>query len=377
MKLVSLNYVQWKGTPREWRVDGVVFRPSNLFVGPNASGKSRVLNVISGLAKLMAGKQKVTLLSGEWDVTFESDGEWLEYILQIADQKVTREVFRDDKKTYLDRGNGGVGKIWAEKLNDTLDIQVTENELAAVARRDLIQHPYFEPLNEWGRTLYHYPFGGTLGKDVLALIDPNFKGDVDPQDPLQAIGKFRRGAKDFGPQFLDLIKQDMAEIGYPIDSLGTKEPTSLIVQGPQPIVLYVQEAGLGDITDQVEMSQGMFRSFSIIIQLNYATLTGKPSCILIDDIGEGLDFERSCSLIKLLMRKVEDAQIQLIMTTNDRFVMNTVPLEAWTVLRRSGPKIQFYNYRNSKEQFDKFKFTGMNNFDFFASDFLHDTDSGK
>ena len=169
----------------------------------------------------------------------------------------------------------------------------------------------------------------------------------------------------------------MAEIGYPIENLGTDVPTSIRVQGPQPRVLYVKEPGLGDHTDQVDMSQGMFRAFSIIIQLNYSAMTRKPGCILIDDIGEGLDFERSCSLIKLLMSKAQRAQVQLIMSTNDRFVMNTVPLEAWTVLRRTGPKIKIYNYTNSKERFDQFKFTGMNNFDFFASNFLDESDSGK
>jgi len=377
MKLVSLNYVQWDGTPREWRVDKVLFGPTNLLVGPNASGKSRILNVIAGLANLLAGDHKVTVLSGHWDVTFESEGNRLEYVLQVSDGKVAKEIFQNESKTYLERGSGGAGKIWAEKLKQLIDIQVPEDELASVARRDSIQHPYFEPLNHWGITLYHYLFGSTLGKDVMALIDPSVKREVNPRDPTAVIAKYRQGEKKFGDEFKESIKQDMAEIGYPIENLGTDVPTSIRVQGPQPRVLYVKEPGLGDHTDQVDMSQGMFRAFSIIIQLNYSAMTRKPGCILIDDIGEGLDFERSCSLIKLLMSKAQRAQVQLIMSTNDRFVMNTVPLEAWTVLRRTGPKIKIYNYTNSKERFDQFKFTGMNNFDFFASNFLDESDSGK
>jgi len=377
MRLVSLSYVQWKETPKEWRVDGILFGLTNLLVGPNASGKSRILNVISVLANLVAGDRKATLLSGEWDINFESERQKFNYILQVNDQKVTKEVFRDEKRTYLDRGDGGAGKIWAEKLNGEIEIQVPQGELAAVARRDAIQHPYFESLHHWGNSLYHYPFGGSLGKDVMALIDSSIKRDVNPRDPMQVIGIYRHGQKTFGAEFDESIKRDMAAIGYPIQNLGTQTPTSIHFQGPQPIALYVKESGLGDVTDQVDMSQGMFRAFSIIIQLNYSAMTRKPSCILIDDIGEGLDFERSCCLIKLLMRKAEDAPVQLIMSTNDRFVMNTVPLEAWTVLRRTGPKIKIYNYTNSKERFDQFKFTGMNNFDFFASNFLEESANGK
>ena len=65
------------------------------------------------------------------------------------------------------------------------------------------------------------------------------------------------------------------------------------------------------------------------------------------------------------------------MATNDRFVMNTVPLDAWTVLRRVGRKIRVYSYENSRMRFDEFKFTGMNNFDFFALNFLDDSSNGK
>lgn len=378
MKLVDVSYVQWENTSREWRIEGVKLGPLTLLVGSNASGKSRTLNIINGLAKFLAGDSKVSILSGSWDVTFEDEGRHLVYTLQISDAKVVKEEFKVDGTERLKRGAGGIGEIWAEKLEKTIDLQVPEEQLAAVARLDSIQHPFFEPLHTWGKSLYHYPFGSPLGKDVLGLIRPDAKIDVDPRDTSQVIGIYRKGEKDFGDSFKEAIKTDMAEIGYLIDDVGTITPTSLVIQGSHPIVgMYVRESDLGDITDQGDMSQGMFRALSIIIQLNYSGLSKKPSCILIDDIGEGLDFERSCSLIKLLVSKAEQSSVQLVMATNDRFVMNTVPLESWTVLRRVGGKIRVYNHENSKKRFDEFKFTGMNNFDFFALNFLDDSNNGK
>ena len=62
-----------------------------------------------------------------------------------------------------------------------------------------------------------------------------------------------------------------------------------------PKFLYVQEDGLKSVTEQLEISQGMFRALSLFIQINYAILSDQPSCIIIDDIGEGLDFQRSRS----------------------------------------------------------------------------------
>jgi hypothetical protein len=47
-------------------------------------------------------------------------------------------------------------------------------------------------------------------------------------------------------------------------------------------------------------------------------------------------------------------------------------LEAWTILQRSPGRTNVYNYQNSKVFFDEFKYTGLNNFDFFATDFIHE-----
>ena len=68
----------------------------------------------------------------------------------------------------------------------------------------------------------------------------------------------------------------------------------------------------------------MFRALSLITQITYSQLTSTPSCILVDDIGEGLDYERASALIKLVVEKARGKSIQLIMATNDRFVMNSV-----------------------------------------------------
>jgi AAA15 family ATPase/GTPase len=111
----------------------------------------------------------------------------------------------------------------------------------------------------------------------------------------------------------------------------------------------------------------MFRALSLLIQLNYTLMIRLPVCVLIDDIGEGLDFYRARALINLLIKKVENTPVQLIMTTNDRFVMNGVPLKYWSIIERSGGKCKVYNYKNSRTSFDEFDFTGLSNFDFFTS----------
>lgn len=369
----AVDYSQFKGEPNEWILEGLTLGPINLVVGKNASGKTRVLNIIAGLGKLLSGESKMEYLSGSYDVTFSQGKESLKYILEYKAKKITREIFERDGVRFLDRGEGGVGSILAEKIGKHIEFQTPENELAAVARRDSIQHPFFEPLYAWGNSIHRYDFGTSLGRDHMAVLSKNKQIEVDPKDPSRVVGIYRKGAQDFGDTFKQAIIKDMSAIGYALEDIAVRAPHSLIVPPGVPgelVGISVKETTLRDYTDQTDISQGMFRALSIIIQLNYSELALKPSCILIDDIGEGLDFERSSSLIELLMNKAKQKSVQLVMATNDRFIMNKVSLDTWTVLRRESGKVKVHNYSNSKAIFDEFKFTGMNNFDFFAFDFI-------
>jgi len=111
----------------------------------------------------------------------------------------------------------------------------------------------------------------------------------------------------------------------------------------------------------------MFRALALVIHINVASFGKQRTLVLVDDIGEGLDFERSASLIDVLTRHAKETDLQIIMTTNDRFVMNRVPLEYWSLLRRTGATVHAYTERNCPKEFAEFKYMGLSNFDFFTS----------
>ena len=375
MKLKTLNYAQHEGQSKQWRLRDLRLGDVNLLVGRNASGKSRTLNIIHGLANMLSSTTKLAFTTGNYEVVFDNDGQMLEYKLHYEENKVVSESFACEGKQLLERGVGGVGKIWAQKNNCLMDFQAPEDQIAAVARQDSIQHPYLAPLQQWAQSLYHYKFGTPLGQDRLAVVLEDSNVPFDPKNPGNVVAIFRRGLKDFGDRFKQSVMADMDFVGYPLSDVDTQPPSSVTFSLPLPgplVGLWVQEQTLNGPTDQGDMSQGMFRCLSVIIQINYAHMSSPPGSVLIDDIGEGLDHERSCQIITLLIEKATAANVQLTMATNDRFVMNTVPLEAWSVLQRSGGDSRVFNYTNSKAKFDEFKFTGMNNFDFFATDFLNE-----
>ena len=373
MDLQSLTYSQFLGGPQEWQLQGLALGKVNLIVGRNASGKTKTLNLIANLAKLLTGQTKLTYHSGDYDIRFSNNGNTLIYQVKYESAKVLHEKFICNNESRLTRSQGGKGEIFAKAESRNIRFQTPENELAVVARRDDIQHPFLQPLHDWGKGVHHYLFGEKLGQDRMVAFTKDSIEEAALGDTNNVVAIYRKGDADFPGGFKSAIIRDMGKVFYPLDDLGIAAPISLTVSSPMPfVVLYVQEKGLPAKVDQLDMSQGMFRALSVIIQLNYLQLTGHSGCILIDDIGEGLDFERSCAFIKLIVAKAEETSAQLVMTSNDRFVMNVVPLKFWSVINRKGPICQVLNYQNSREVFDRFAFTGLSNFDFFATDFIVD-----
>ena len=378
MRLQTVDYAERQDTAREWTLSELSLGQINLIVGKNASGKSRTLNIIANLGKLLAGTRKpAEITTGTYKTTFSHEGRTLCYDLDIKDHKVVSEEFRDGDRVLLKRGAGGVGTLFHFKEGKDLEFQAPESDAAVAARRDTLQHPFLTPLAEWGEGVRHYEFGGAMGRTHIALVVQD--GPVpDPRDVNAVVALFRRGAKEFPNQFATAVKRDMSAVGYPIIDVGTMVPTDVKVQLPvggplEPLILYVLERDLQDVTQQTEMSQGMFRALSVIIHITYAALASRPSCIIVDDIGEGIDFDRSCKLINLIRDRARDSDVQLILSTNDKFVMNEVPLEEWSILQRQGSHVRVRNKDNAREEFEHFRFVGMSNFTFFEMDFISGT----
>lgn len=380
IQLKSIKYSEGLGGDKEWTVD-LPLSQVNLLVGKNATGKTRTLNVIAGFSRLLTSTPRFMVNHGSYEVLFDNDGVTLRYIVRIEGGVMVDEQYFIGESRVLFRGIGVEGEIEMHSIGSEpkmVRFSPPENELAVLIRRDAIQHPYLECLHEWAQSTRHYSFSASLGKNLLALIIKDGP-DADDRDSNQVVGIFRKAQREFKDDFIEAVKQDMAKMRYEIDSLEIVTPENIKLQQAGNLAdlscIGIKEEGLNRIIDQTEMSDGMFSALSILIQVNYSQMAKRASCILIDDIGEGLDFDRSTQLIDLLRQKAADSSFQLIMTTNDKFVMNNVPLREWLVLQRQGGKVSVRNYENSKKLFDDFKFTGLSNFSFLEMDFLSDNES--
>jgi predicted ATPase len=375
MILKTFNYVEFKGTPISWSLDGLILEDINLLVGKNATGKTNTLTKIAWLGDMLAGRKPQLLTSGNYDVEFKDDGDVkYHYKLNLSWQKIEyEELFINGEQKFL-RGKDGKGQISTTQFKEKMDFQLSPNQLVVTSKRDAIQHPFLEELVQWAEGQRFYAFSTNMGNDtVFSIYDPN---NVDPCDMNSAIGLYFKGEREFSNKFKENIIKSMGRIGYELSDIGiTPIPGSFPLiadtDNTKGLILHIKEKNSDVQIPHPCMSQGMFRALSLIIQITYNTLNHLSTTILIDDIGEGLDFERSSSIIGLIMMVAEEGRVQVIMSTNDRFVMNNVPLKHWQIIQRNGGVCEVFNYHNSPEKFDEFQYMGLNNFDFLATDFIN------
>ncbi len=355
--------------PNAWSLEGLILENINLLVGKNATGKTNTLTKIAWLGDMLAGIQPFLLNSGSYDVEFydDNDNDTYQYELNISLQKIQREILRINGDIKFSRESDGIGKIYSDQLKTNMDFKLSQNQLVVVSKRDAIQHPFLEKLAKWAEGQRMYAFSD-LRRDSLFFTNDMNNINVNPRDMNSVIGLYIKGEQEFAKDFKTRVINSMKEIGYELTNVGITESVSLFAGAK---TLYVMEENSQMVILQSLMSQGMFRALSLIIQITYNTLKNLPTTILIDDIGEGLDFARSTSVIKLISRVADEGKCQLIMSTNDRFVMNNVPLKYWQIIQRDRGQCKIFNYHNKKEEFDNFKYTGLNNFDFLATDFIN------
>lgn len=368
MILKSLKYHRHIGSSREWGIEGkdsdmIAFGNINLLVGKNSTGKSRTLDVIKELGHFLSAQTTTDQLKFK-SCTYRAilgngSSQDLEYCLTVEggivvdEQIVRREKLLFDRKSAL---------LYIEETDSYEKVELDSHK--AVTQYTAENVPFLANIKIWGFSIRDSIFSDQIEKKKLAdsLDDLDYKV-IKRGEKYSLFHIFKKGCERFGSEFIDRIIKDMDSLNYDIESINIQEYK-------KKYTLAVKEKDLDFDTTQLEMSQGMFRVLSFIIRLNYAVLNKVSVCFLIDDLGEGLDFDRSKCLVSIIMRSLhENTEMQIFLTTNDRYIMNKIPLKFWSVIVRYPHSSKFYNYQNSKEIFDDFKYTGLSNFDFLSTDF--------
>lgn len=353
MRLSKLSYVY-----RSWELLNLELDSVNLIVAKNATGKSRTLLAIDYLTNILVQKRNLEH-SCSWNIQFSSsDSITINYNFEVTIESgiavVSNEQLWVSGEAFITRDRESCQlKNMLTGLYD--DVHPPSNKLTLHANRDVKKYSYIEDVSEWAENSYGFKFGS-----IIPFSDSN-----------SALSTFLTTVEDIPDLFKALDIQSRSEVltqfnnvGYDIAEINFQEI------GDSGIIL-VREQGLEVTLSHSQLAQGMFRTLCIIIYLEYLMSQKKPSLVIIDDLCEGLDYDRARKLGKMVFDKCINSNIQLVATSNDSFLMDVVDIKYWNVLQRKGKVVTALNRKNHPKLFSDFKFTGLSNFDFFASDFLN------
>ncbi len=358
MRLKTLAYTQkpYKNGINPWELESLPLSEYNLIVGKNATGKTRIINVIHNLARLIQYPQLV--FNGEWSTCFINDlNQELKLIIELRDGKVIKETLSIDGIEKLIRTESA-SKIYSETILDWQDISPPNDRLILHVRRDKNEFPFLEDIVSWANGVRGFGFANT-SPNLIEIPGNPFN--------LTSLNAVPSALDNISISQLKKVLKQLETVGYILESASTS-----LIEGlpPNLKMVLLKEQGIAYPLNQFEISQGMFRAFSLLIIIEFLKSNGSIGSILIDDLGEGLDFERTKKLAEIIFGSKIGSKIQFIATSNDSFLMNAVPLTDLTILYRTTHKVKCLNYSNSSEKFEEWQQLGLNNFDLFSSNFL-------
>lgn len=321
----------------------------NLLVAKNASGKTRTIKALRRVTNFIqtSGPSK-RKLSFEANLEFKDENllDWrMSYSFRVKGGVVEKEELIVNKDTLIKR-TASVAMYKSTKINPPSD------KLVIHVRRDKDLFPEIEHLVTWAE-----------GVTCVTC------SDINPYTILEAVSFFNPYS------FSDLVdalsvseKKDVLkhakELGYNIMQIRTVEAT----QGVK--IVQLKEAYVPVEMDDMQLSNGMLRTLYILCFMAVIKRKTSLSMLLIDDLGEGLDYKRSIDLGTLVFNDCKKNNIQLITSSNDAFLMDAVDINYWHILRRNRNKISVINKCRNAELFRDFRMTGLSNFDLFSSDFI-------
>lgn len=346
MRLIEFEY-----TDGLWVLHPVRFTQSNLLVGSNSTGKSRTIEAIKACADFIAQKDishHFFNITGDMDckMTFEDADSLIKYSFAIRDKRIKGErlvqIFNGKDKLII-RRTATTCSLNRQRVTPPVD------KLLIQVRRDEEQYPIFEKIIHWAEHTFFIPFSALKSKTMFELA--NNRNNLSEY------------LLSFTPEQKERVIQNAKSLNYKISNLKVEK----IGDAKLPLIT---EEGINIPLPIFSLSTGMVCAIYIMVLLEYLSTHDVPSCILIDDFSEGLDYSRSKQLGKLVFDYSTNHGIDLIVSSNDSFLMDVVPIDYWIILTRNGSEVKNLSQQTHPDLFEEFSFTGLNNFTLFSSDYI-------
>ena len=321
----------------------------NLLVARNATGKTRTIRALQNVTSFLQMKQTfMNIHSFEATLKFVEmeKPDWnMDYSFKINEGVVEKEELIVNGAVLIKRTKA-IAKYENQRINPPSE------KLVVQIRRDKDLYPEIEQLMLWAEGI-----AAVSCSDINPLTILGLGNFINPY-------KFSELVDALSPNDKKRVLSTAKELGYNIASIKTLEATKGVR------IVQIKEKSISNELVDIQLSSGMLRTLYLLCFVSVIKHNKKLTLLLIDDMGEGLDYRRSTNLGKIVFDDCELNGLQLIASSNDAFLMDVVDIANWQILRRKGNKVSTINQALNPELFRKFRMTGLSNFDLFSSDFI-------
>ncbi|MDO4932313.1 MAG: AAA family ATPase [Prevotellaceae bacterium] len=320
----------------------------NLIVGRNATGKSRTIRALLQVAAFMQMKDHfLSSKSFTVDMAFSDpdDTDWnMSYGFKVNEGIVEKETLSVKGGLLLKRTRK-TARYKEDKINPPSE------KLVVQIRRDKELYPEIERLMQWVEGVTYISFSDI--NPFMVLFPTRLFSPMNFSEIVDSLTDEERKS----------VLNEARMLGYNISEMTT------IVNSDIKLV-QIKERSVPNRMLDMQLSSGMLRTLYLLCFMQVIKHNRKLSMLLVDDMGEGLDYGRSTQFGKMIFENCESSGLQLVASSNDAFLMDVVDIDNWQVLSRKGGKVTTVNRANNSDMFRKFRMTGLSNFDFFSSDFI-------
>ena len=312
---------------------------TNLLVGKNAAGKTRTIRALQNVTSYMRMETflfQEGIFKAKMQFVDPEDASWnMTYLFEIEKGDVKAEQLTVCGKTLIKRD--------AQKTLLNGDIINPPKE----------EYPDVEALMEWAEGVIAISCSD-INPYTILNVKPGYINPIPFSALVEAL------SKDDKKTVIDEAKR----LGYEIMDIA------LVNANGEIKLVAVKERNIQSGILDFQLSSGMIRVLYILCFLEYVKHERTHSMLLIDDLGEGLDYSRAIHLGRKVFEVCEQENMQLIASSNESFLMDVVDIAKWQIVRRNNSKLSVINQTNMPGLFDEFRMTGLSNFDLFSSDFI-------
>lgn len=332
-----------------WSLNPIALNPTNLIVGPNSTGKTKACKALAQIINLLTQRDLLESYMTLDSVMHFNDGDdKIEYGFSVKQGRYVAEWMIVNEQTVLSR-MGDDAYLLEEPVSPP------ENKLILQVRRDTVKYPVIEKIVTWAEKAKMLHFSDLEWDGVMNSSGGDEYLRMTPLFPLVA---------SMSRETISNVIEDVRGLGFKIKDVTVVDMDNMIKH------VAFEEEGIERTLFEFSLSDGMKRAVTLVMFVHYMASHSNPSILIIDDLGEGLDYDRSKRLGRYVFEKCREMGVQLVVTSNDSFLMNVVDIDNWNILYREGAKVNSINKTNSPVFFENIKFVGLNNFDVFTSGIL-------